>query len=188
MFIAAILVTKLTKVSAFDFFFAWGRCIEYLPTYIVIFFDSVDLSTNTSLQSITIDSLSLPSDPSDEVDTCFLPLLSMLSRVNSSCLDTISLTVTLNPYHVDVTKAPWTQLAQSVITHLHSLRSLNIVLPGISLSPHLRRTLPAYPYAVELRDRHRLKENMEQEITGKFSGIQLGEKPLLAITNISFPL
>ena len=168
-------------------FFAWGRCIEYLPTYIVIFFDSVDLSTNTSLQSITIDSLSLPSDRF-EVDTCFLPLLSMLFRVNSSCLDTISLTVTLNPYHVNVTKAPWTQLAQSVITHLHSLRSLNIILPGISLSPRLRRTLPAYNYAVELRDRHLLKENMEQEITGKFSGIQLGEKPLLAITNISFPL
>lgn len=177
-FIAATLVTKLTKVSPF-YFLHGGN--EYLPTNKVIFFDSVDLSTNTTLRSITIDSLTLPSDRL-EFDACFLPLLSMLFRINSSCLDTISLTVTSNPYYVDVTKAPWTQLAQSVITHLNSLRSLNIILLGISLSPRGRRT---FPFDAERRDC--LKENMEQEITGKLSGIWLGEKPLLAITNISFP-
>ena len=147
----------------------------------VIFFNSVDLSTNTTLRSITIDSLSLPTGHF-KVDACFLPLLSMLFRINSSCLDTISLTLTSNPYHVDVTKVPWTQLAQSVITHLNSLRSLNIILPGIFLSPRKRRTLN---FEVERRDC--LMKNMEQEITGKLSDIRLGEKPLLAITNISFP-
>jgi len=181
MFITATSATKLTKVSLFNFV-ARGQCIEYLPTNIVIFFDSVDLSTNTTLRSITIDSLSLPAERF-EVDACFLPLLSMLFRINSSCLATISLTVALNPYHVDVKKAPWTQLAQSVITHLNSLRSLNIILPGISLSLRMRKRLPSYDG--ECRDR--LKENMKQEITGKLGGIQLGEK-LLAITNISFPL
>jgi len=164
-------------------FFARGQCIEYLPTNTVIFFDSVDLSTNTTLRSITIDSLTLTVDRV-EFDACFLPLVSMLSRINSSCLDTISLTVTSNPYHADVTKAQWTQLAQSVITHLNSLRSLNIILLGISLSPRMRRTLPNY----DVECRGCLKENMEQEITRKFSGVRLGEKSLLAITNISFPL
>jgi hypothetical protein len=182
MFIAATLVTKLTKVSPFDFI-AWGQCIDYLPTNIVIFFNSVNLSTDTTLRSITIDTLTLPFDQF-EVDTCFLPLLSMLFRINPPCLDTISLTVTSNPYHVDVTKAPWAQLAQSVIAHLNSLRSLNIILPGISLSLRSRKT-PIY--AVELQRSDRLKENMVQEITGKFSGIRLGEKSLLAITNILFP-
>jgi hypothetical protein len=171
MFSAATLVTK-RKVSPFDFV-AQGQCIEYLPTNIVIFFNSVDLSTNTTLRSITIDSLTLNGF---EVDPCFLPLLSMLFRINSSCLDTISLTVTLDTYHINITKAPWTQLAQSVIAHLNSLRSLNIILRGISLSPRY------LTYARELRLRDRLKEKIEQEI----SGIRLGEKTLLAITNISF--
>jgi hypothetical protein len=144
-----------------------GQCIEYLPTNIVVFFDSINSSTNTNLRSITIDSLSLPSDRF-EVDACFLPLFSMLFRINSSCLDTISLTVTLNPYHVDVTKAPWTQLAQSVMAHLNSLQSLNIILPGISLPPSWHRTLSNY----EVEGQDCLKENMEQEITRKLSSIQ----------------
>ena len=139
----------------------------------VIFFNSVDLSTNTTLRSVTIDTLS-------QADACFLPLLSMLFRINSSCLDTISLTVTFNVYDIDVTGAPWTQLAQSVIPRLNSLRSLNIILPGISLSPW-----PLGNFNGQHPDL--LKETMEQEITGKFSGIRLGGKPLLAITNISFP-
>ncbi|KIM88644.1 hypothetical protein PILCRDRAFT_813616, partial [Piloderma croceum F 1598] len=138
----------------------------------IVFFDSADLSTNTNLRSITIDTVSIPSS-SFRVDPCFLPLLSMLFRTNLSCLDTISFV--LDPFWGDVNKVPWAKLARCVIAHSNSLRSLNIILPGIQANKR------------EERFWKHLIEKWEREIIGKLSGVQFGEKPLLAITNISFP-
>jgi hypothetical protein len=132
-----------------------------------MFFDSADLSTNTNLRSIIIDALSIPSH-NFEVDACFLRLLSMLFRTNLPCLETISFTLASNFYYPDFNKIPWTQLAQSVVAHSSSLRSLNIILRDI---------IPAW--------KHKMKQ-WEREIIENLSGVRLGEKPLLAITNISF--
>jgi hypothetical protein len=140
-----------------------------------MFFDSIDLSINTNLRSITIDNLSA----GFKVDPCFLPLISMLFRTNLPYLDTISFTLIASLYCNAWNTAPWTQLAQSVRALSNSLRSLNIILPGISPG--------RYPPSAYRQDRMHKMESWEQEIIGKLSGVRFGEKPLLAITNISFP-
>jgi hypothetical protein len=154
------------------FWLALGTIFIYI---IVMFFNSVNLSINTNLRSITIDTLSA----GYQVDVCFLPLISMLFRTNLPCLDTISFTLIANPYFGAFNTVPWTQLAQSVTALSNSLRSLNIILPGISPGQ--------YPPSAYRQDRIRKMESWEQEIIGKLSGVRFGEKPLLAITNISFP-
>jgi hypothetical protein len=140
-----------------------------------MFFDSIDLSINTNLRLITIDNLSA----GFKVDPCFLPLISMLFRTNLPGLDTISFTLIAGPYWGVCNTAPWTQLAQSVAALSNSLQSLNIILLGI---PPGR-----YPPSAYRRDRMRKMESWEQEIIGKLSGVRFSKKPLLAITNISFP-
>ena len=145
-----------------------------------MFLNSANLSLNTNLRSVTIDSLILHHVPS-QIDSRFSPLIAMLSRIASPTLDTISLNLAPLTYYGDINNVPWDQLARIFTMHLGNLQFINIILPGIAVGESglpLGRNVIA---SIELQ-----MAEMEGLIMANLKAVQLDAR-LLAITNISFP-
>jgi hypothetical protein len=92
----------------------------------VEFFRTIDLSYNTSLQTITIDSLLLSSPTTNAIFQQLTRIL--LTQIASSSFDSLTLHLTRHDLLRDV---PWGKLS-SILTK-HHLAKLEIVLPDIKI-------------------------------------------------------
>jgi hypothetical protein len=149
-----------------------------------MFFNSANLSLNTNLRTVTIDTLSLHHVPL-EVDVRFPSLIAMLSSIASPSLDTITLNLAIiGGYPGDVNNVPWYQLANIFTKHSSSLRLIHITLPDIAQGERHSSAAEYDRWIVSVIGR-RLKE-MERLVMAKLEALQL-HPTILAIIKISYP-
>lgn len=151
-------------------------------TIIVVFFQSLDLSSNMNLRSIIVDSVLVPHSTLSQADDRFSPLISMLSRTTSPFLEKITLNLTMVTadgmiYPEDMDNVPWHELAQIFAAHSNSLASINIIVPGVLVGATV---VSFQTWRAVCRYR------IEMHINAGLNGTRLNER-LRTIINISFP-
>lgn len=139
----------------------------------VTFLQFLDLSANTNLRSVSIDSLQLL----HRMDEIFPPLISMLSRIASPFLEDISL-ILMEECPNYINGVPWYELARIFDAHSTSRATVNI---RVRLSRILSDTdsPPSRFY------RESTMRRIKQQIIAGVHDARLKEK-LSAMINISY--